>query len=65
MMSDGLQEWMSVPDAAKEKGVAESSVRLAILTRRLTGQKIGRNYLVRRAEVQAWEPQRRVRKRAE
>jgi excisionase family DNA binding protein len=57
-MSDELDDWMGVPDAAKLKQVAESSVRLAILTNRLTGRKVGRNYLVKRSEVQKWKPVR-------
>lgn len=58
-MADALEDWMTVPEAAKSKGVAESSVRLAILTGRLTGQKMGRNYVVRRQEVEQWVPTNR------
>jgi len=57
-MSEELDDWMGVPEAAKLKEVAESSVRLAILTNRLTGKKIGRNYVVRRSEVLKWKPVR-------
>ena len=52
-MTEALDEWMTVPDAAKLKDVAESSVRKAIETGRLTGKKIGRNYLVSRKDVMA------------
>jgi excisionase family DNA binding protein len=57
-------EWMSVPEAALLKGVAESSVRAAIQTGRLMGAKVGRSYIVRRRDVEAWRPGPRGPKRA-
>ena len=49
-------EWISVPEAARLKGVAESSVRVAIQTGRLMGGKVGRSYIVRRGDVESWRP---------
>jgi hypothetical protein len=49
-VSEFLRDWISVPEAARLKGVAESSVRLAINAGRLTGGKIGRNYVVSRRD---------------
>jgi excisionase family DNA binding protein len=49
-------EWISVPEAARLKGVAESSVRMAIRTGRLNGAKVGRSYIVRRGDVDGWRP---------
>ena len=57
-------EWISVPEAARLKGVAESSVRVAIQTGRLTGGKVGHSYIVRRGDVEAWRPGSRGPQRA-
>ncbi len=53
-MTESLDQWMTVPEAARLKDVAESSVRTAINTGRLTGKKIGPTYLVLRKDVEAW-----------
>ena len=46
MRKETASEWISVPEAAQLKGVAESSVRVAIQTGRLMGAKVGRSYNV-------------------
>lgn len=63
-MTDELGEnWMTVKETAVLKEVAESAVRLALITGRLQGRKVGRDWLVNRASVVAWVPQRRGPKR--
>lgn len=42
--------------AARLKGVAESSVLKAIKRGRLTGKQIGKPWIVSKEEVEAWEP---------
>jgi excisionase family DNA binding protein len=64
MKKNAANEWISVPEAAQLKGVAESSVRVAIQTGRLTGAKVGRSYIVRRQDVETWRPGPRGPKRA-
>jgi excisionase family DNA binding protein len=64
MSKHTASEWISVPEAAQLKGVAESSVRVAIQTGRLLGAKVGRSYIVRRRDVEAWKPGPRGPKRA-
>ena len=56
MRKSPASEWVSVPEAARLKGVTESSVRVAIQTGRLMGGKVGRSYIVRRGDVEAWRP---------
>src|SRR5438445_12828036 len=56
MRKSPASEWISVPEAARLKGVTESSVRVAIQTGRLMGGKVGRSYIVRRGDVEAWRP---------
>src|SRR5207253_10528093 len=56
MGKSGASEWISVPEAARLKGVTESSVRVAIQTGRLIGGKVGRSCIVRRGDVEAWRP---------
>ena len=56
MRKETASEWISVPEAARLKGVAESSVRVAIQTGRLMGAKVGRSYIVRRRDVETWRP---------
>jgi excisionase family DNA binding protein len=64
MRKGTASEWVSVPEAARLKGVAESSVRVAIQTGRLMGAKVGRSYIVRRRDVESWRPGPRGPKRA-
>lgn len=64
-MSKSLDEWMTVTEAAQQKGVVTSAVRLAILAGRVQGLKKGRNWLVKRSDVEKWEPQRRARRKPE
>ena len=56
MRKSPASEWISVPEAARLKGVTESSVRVAIQTGRLMGGKVGRSYIVRRGDIEAWRP---------
>jgi excisionase family DNA binding protein len=63
MRKDPASEWISVPEAARLKGVAESYVRVAIRSGRLNGAKVGRSYIVRRGEVDGWRPGLRGRRR--
>src|SRR5438876_1204023 len=56
MGQSSTSKWISVPEAARLKGVAESSVRVAIRTGRLMGEKVGRGYIVRREDVESWRP---------
>src|SRR5262245_42521036 len=56
MRKNPAGEWIGVPEAARLKGVAESSVRVAIQTGRLNGAKVGRSYIVRRRDVEGWRP---------
>lgn len=55
-MEEIATDWMSVPDAAKLKGVAESSLRYAINKGHVYGQKIGRGYIVSRRSLIDWRP---------
>jgi excisionase family DNA binding protein len=59
MMAEQLQDWMTVSEAARLKGVAEHSVRLAIRSGRLAGEKVGRSYRVRRHDVESWAAARK------
>lgn len=54
---------MTVKEVAALKEVGESAVRLALVTERLKGRKLGRDWIVNRASVKAWVPQRRGPKR--
>jgi excisionase family DNA binding protein len=56
VFSPTVDEWVTAPEAARAKGVAESSVRRAIQTGRLPGLRKGRVYLVRRGDLDAWRP---------
>jgi hypothetical protein len=57
------EDWMTVKEVATLKNVGESAVRLALVTSRLEGQKLGRDWIVNRASAEAWVPQRRGPKR--
>lgn len=48
------RDLISVSEAARLKGVNESSVRKAIRTQRLRGHKVGPVHLVSRTQVEAW-----------
>lgn len=51
-----IDELVTAPEAARLKGVAESSVRRAIQEGRLPGLRKGRVYLVRRGDLDEWQP---------
>jgi excisionase family DNA binding protein len=55
-VNQSIDEWVTAPEAARHKGVAESSVRRAIQEGRLPGLRKGRTYLVRRADLDSWCP---------
>lgn len=55
-MSQWIDEVVTAPEAARLKGVAESSIRRAIQDGRLPGSRKGQTYLVRRADLDAWQP---------
>jgi hypothetical protein len=63
MSEDAVGGWISVPEAARLKGVAASAVRAAIRTGRLDGGKVGRSYIVRLGDVEGWQPEPRDPKR--
>lgn len=50
-----LPEMLTARQAAKRKGVQESSVRKALEKGRLTGQKMGTVWMIRVEDVDAWE----------
>lgn len=50
-----MDDLITVSEAARLKGVNESSVRKAIKSGRLAGRKVGPVHLVSRQEVRAWE----------
>lgn len=54
MWDEITRDLISVSEAARLKGVNESSVRKAIRTRRLLGHKVGPVHLVSRRQVEAW-----------
>jgi len=51
-----IDDLVTAPEAARLKGVAESSVRRAIQEGRLPGLRKGRQYLVRRGDLDVWRP---------
>lgn len=55
-MGQWVDEVVTAPEAARLKGVAESSIRRAIQDGRLAGLRRGHVYLVRRADLDAWQP---------
>jgi excisionase family DNA binding protein len=59
----GLDDLLTVQEAAQLKEVDETSVRRAIGTGKLKGQRKSRIYLIQRRELEAWTPERRGRKR--
>lgn len=64
-MSKREDLWMTVREVAVMKDVAESAVRLALVTSRLAGEKLGREWMVNRQSAEAWTPQRRGPKKRE
>lgn len=52
-------ELLSTAEAARRKGVDQSSVRRAIREGRLPGQLVRRDYMVDVRDVDAWKPRRR------
>jgi len=56
MRRGAASEWISVPEAARLKGVAEPSVRVAMQAGRLMAAKVGRSYIVRRRDVETRRP---------
>jgi excisionase family DNA binding protein len=49
------EEFLTVTDAAKVKGVSRQAIWAAISDKRLTAKLYGRFYLIRRADLEAWE----------
>lgn len=47
---------VTAPVAAKIKGVSLTSIYLALREGRLRGEKLGGTWLIRREDLDAWEP---------
>lgn len=50
-----MEDLINISEAARLKGVNESSVRKAVKSGRLIGRKVGPVHLVSRREVMDWE----------
>jgi excisionase family DNA binding protein len=59
----GVVELISTAEAARRKGVDQSSVRRAIREGRLRGSLFGRDYMVDASDVEAWQPRRKKERR--
>ena len=55
-------EWLTVPDVARELGVKEDTVRSWIREKKLTAFFIGREYKIKREDLQKFLEERRTRK---
>jgi excisionase family DNA binding protein len=55
LWEETVEDLISVSEAARIKGINESSVRKAIRSNRLRGKKVGPVHLVSRRQVEAWE----------
>src|SRR6266849_6283540 len=55
-LSQWIDDLVTAPEAARLKGVAESSIRRAIQEGRLPGFRKGRAYLIRRGDLDEWRP---------
>ena len=51
-----LEDYLSLPDVAELKGVTRQAVWLAVVAGRLCAEKIGRDHLVHRDDVEKWKP---------
>jgi excisionase family DNA binding protein len=47
---------LTVADASQAKGVSENGIRIAIRDGRLKAEQRGRIYLIRRSDLDAWQP---------
>lgn len=56
---------VSVSEAAAAKGLSRQAILKAISTNRLPAKKYGEQYLIRRADLDAWTPAPRGPKRRE
>ncbi len=55
-MKNDRPELLGVPDAAIAKGVHQETVRRAIRAGRLPARRIGRSFVIRPADLRAWQP---------
>jgi excisionase family DNA binding protein len=50
------EEWLTAKEAAERKGIHRNNIARAIREGRLKGVKVGGRYLLRRADLEQWEP---------
>ena len=48
-------DWISLPEAAKLADVTEKWMRHLVVANRVTGRKVGRNYIVSRRSAAAFQ----------
>lgn len=53
-MSNSLEQWISVEEAAKYLGVTSETIRAWIKTRELPARKIGRCWKLKASEIDEW-----------
>ena len=56
MNFENQEEWITAKEAAERKGIHRNNIARAIREGRLKGVMVGGRYLMRRADVEQWEP---------
>lgn len=56
MKASSLAEVLTVAEASREKGVSENGIRIAIRDGRLPEERRGLVYLIRRRDLEEWQP---------
>jgi excisionase family DNA binding protein len=51
-----LDDYITVPDAAKERGVTEQAILDLIYRGKLAAQKVGRQWLIKKRDLAAYTP---------
>jgi excisionase family DNA binding protein len=57
-MGESLEGWLTVAEAAALAGVSAAAIRKRIRAGRLAARRVGPNYLVTRASLEAYERRR-------
>jgi excisionase family DNA binding protein len=56
MSEQNPEEWITSVQAAEEKGISRQAIAKAIRNGRLPAQRLGRYYMIRRSDLDAWTP---------
>lgn len=57
-MDADLQDYISVPEAARRAGVARNTMRLAARSGAISAMKPGRDWLVQASDIERWKRER-------